>query len=60
MLAEFAAAIRDDREPLVTGLDGYRALEVVEAAYRSVASGEPVPLPLSDGAPAVAATGVEG
>ncbi|MDQ3870616.1 MAG: Gfo/Idh/MocA family oxidoreductase [Chloroflexota bacterium] len=46
MLADFAAAIRDGREPLVTGLDGYRALEVVEAAYRSVSSGEPVSFPL--------------
>jgi predicted dehydrogenase len=50
MLAEFAAAIRENREPAVTGLDGYRALEVVEAAYRSVGSGEPVRLALSDGA----------
>jgi predicted dehydrogenase len=42
MLAEFVAAIRDDREPAVTGVDGLRALEVVDAAYRSVETGEPV------------------
>jgi predicted dehydrogenase len=44
MLAEFVAAIREDREPAVTGVDGLRALEIVDAAYRSVASGEPVPV----------------
>jgi len=42
MLTEFVAAIREDREPTVTGVDGLRALEVVDAAYRSVESGEPV------------------
>ena len=42
MLDEFVAAIREDREPAVTGVDGLRALEVVDAAYRSVESGEPV------------------
>jgi predicted dehydrogenase len=42
MLAEFVAAIREERAPAVTGLDGLRALEVVDAAYRSVESGEPV------------------
>lgn len=42
MIAEFVAAIREDREPAVTGVDGLRALEVVDAAYRSIESGEPV------------------
>ena len=42
MLAEFAAAIREGRPPAITGLDGLRALEIVEAAYRSVGSGTPV------------------
>jgi predicted dehydrogenase len=42
LLAEFVAAIREGREPAITGLDGLRALEIVEAAYRSVASGAPV------------------
>jgi predicted dehydrogenase len=44
MLAEFASAIRERREPAVTGVDGLRAVEVVEAAYRSVEAGEPVPV----------------
>jgi predicted dehydrogenase len=44
MLAEFAASIRDEREPSVTGVDGLRAVEVVAAAYRSIESGAPVSL----------------
>jgi predicted dehydrogenase len=44
MLAEFVAAIREDREPTVTGLDGLRALEIVDAAYRSIQTGEPIRL----------------
>lgn len=46
MIAEFVAAIREQREPLVTGMDGYRAVEVALAAYDSAASGEPVRLGL--------------
>ena len=44
MIAEFVAAISVKRAPSVTGLDGYKALEVVIAAYRSVELGEPVAL----------------
>jgi predicted dehydrogenase len=44
MIGEFLAAIRQRREPAVTGLDGLRAVEIVEAAYRSIESGEPVRL----------------
>jgi predicted dehydrogenase len=44
MLAEFVAAIREGREPAVTGIDGLRALEIVEAAYRSIEAGQPVAL----------------
>lgn len=39
MVDEFIAAVREDREAYVTGVDGLRAVEVVDAAYRSVASG---------------------
>ncbi len=42
MLAEFVAVVRDDREPAVTGIDGLRAVEIVDAAYRSIAAGAPV------------------
>jgi predicted dehydrogenase len=44
MLAEFVAACRGDREPAVTALDGLRALEIVDAAYRSIATGAPIRL----------------
>ena len=41
MVDEFVAAVSEGREPFVTGEDGLRAVEVVEAAYRSVKSGKP-------------------
>jgi predicted dehydrogenase len=44
MVGEFVMAIREGRAPTVTGLDGLRALEIVDAAYRSIETGEPVPL----------------
>ncbi len=47
MVNEFAAAIREDRAPAITGYDGYKAVEIVAAVYRSAASGQPVKLPLA-------------
>lgn len=44
MLAEFVSALRERRPPHVTGTDGYRALEVVAAAYESARTGQPVRL----------------
>lgn len=44
---DFAGAIRERREPVVTGRDGRAAVEMVEAADRSAASGVAVALPLS-------------
>jgi predicted dehydrogenase len=44
MLRAFVDAVRAGEEPPITGLDGLRAVEVVEAAYRSAASGQPVGL----------------
>ena len=35
-------AIKNDREPLVNGVEGYKALEVIKAIYRSSESGKPV------------------
>ena len=46
MVDEFVAAIKDNRQPKVSGYDGLKAVEVVEAAYRSAESGQPVSLPL--------------
>ena len=42
MLSDFAAAIRDNRQPRVTGLDGLRAVEVTLAAYESDRTGQTV------------------
>ena len=39
-------AIREGRAPVVTGHDGRAAVEMVEAADRSAASGQAVALPL--------------
>jgi predicted dehydrogenase len=45
MVDEFVAAIRDRRTPSITGCDGYKAVEIVQAVYRSAESGQPVRLP---------------
>ncbi len=42
MVEEFAAAIRENRAPRVTGLDGLRAVEVTIAAYESDRTGQAV------------------
>jgi predicted dehydrogenase len=42
-LRDLAAAIRNGTPPAITGEDGLRALEVVEAIYASAASGQAVP-----------------
>lgn len=47
MVNEFAAAIRENRQPAVTGYDGYKAVEIALAAYRSAETGQPVRLPLA-------------
>jgi UDP-N-acetyl-2-amino-2-deoxyglucuronate dehydrogenase len=41
---DFGAAIRDGRAPLVSGEEGYRALQVVSAIYRSCRQGASVTL----------------
>ena len=44
MVDEFVQAILEGRETAVTGEDGYKAVEIVIAAYQSIATGEPVKL----------------
>ena len=39
VLADFVAAIRDDRAPAVDGREGRRAVALIEAIYRSAATG---------------------
>ena len=46
MWADYAAAIVEGTTPRVTGEDGLRAVEIIEAAYRAQASGCAVHLPL--------------
>ncbi len=41
---DFGEAIRDGRQPLVSGEEGYKALELVEAIYRSCRKGTKVVL----------------
>jgi predicted dehydrogenase len=47
MWEHFAECIRSRKQPLTSGEQGRRALELVEAIYRSVDSGKPIRLPLS-------------
>ena len=47
--ANFAAWILRDEPPVLTGEDGLRCVEILQAAYISVATGEPVKLPLEPG-----------
>ena len=42
MVSEFVAAIRENRSPRVTGVDGLRAVEATLAAYESVRTGQTV------------------
>ena len=44
MLAEFVAALRENREPKVSGEDGLRAVEVTLAAYESARTGKVIKL----------------
>ena len=48
LYADVIDAIKNDRDPYVTGEDGRRALELVLAVYKSAAEGRPVKLPLTD------------
>ncbi|HUO31284.1 MAG TPA: Gfo/Idh/MocA family oxidoreductase [Bryobacteraceae bacterium] len=41
---DFGQAIREGRQPLVSGEEGYRALEIVDAVYRSCRSKEKITL----------------
>jgi len=42
MISDFASAIRENRPPRVTGMDGLRAVEATLAAYESTRTGETV------------------
>ncbi|MCL7416559.1 MAG: Gfo/Idh/MocA family oxidoreductase, partial [Halalkalicoccus sp.] len=42
LIGDFVNAVRNDREPMTTPDDGLKATAVVEAAYKSTETGEPV------------------
>lgn len=42
LVADFLTSIHEQREPSVTGIDGLRAVQVTEAAYKSAKSGRMV------------------
>ncbi|HEY8601225.1 MAG TPA: Gfo/Idh/MocA family oxidoreductase [Thermomicrobiales bacterium] len=45
-IQDFVRAVRDDREPAVTGAEARKALEIILAIYHSSRTGLPVRLPL--------------
>ena len=45
-LTSFAGWVMEDREPILTGWDGLRCVEIMEAAYLSARCGREVQLPL--------------
>ncbi len=47
LFADFIDAIRQKREPLVSGITGKKALEIILAIYKSQKTGLPVDLPTS-------------
>jgi len=46
LYADFLDALENDREPLVNGARGKKALEIILAIYKSQKTGRPVDLPL--------------
>ena len=45
-LQSFIGWVTNDTKPILTGWDGLRAVEIIDAAYRSIAQKKPVELPL--------------
>jgi len=45
-IEDFLCAILEDREPLVTGEDGRRTVEIFTAIYRSQRDSRPIKFPL--------------
>ena len=48
LYADMINAIKNDRQPYITAMDGKRALELVLAIYKSAAEGVSVKLPLKE------------
>ena len=47
LYADFIDAIEQNRDPLISGEKGKKALEIILAIYKSQKTGKPVKLPLS-------------
>jgi len=47
LFKDFVSAIEEDREPLISGESGKKALEIILAIYKSQKTGKPVNLPLN-------------
>jgi predicted dehydrogenase len=47
-LRDFLAAVREGRDPAVTGEEGHKTVEIIQALYRSGRDHAPVRLPLTD------------
>jgi predicted dehydrogenase len=47
-IADFVAAIRENRAPEVDGLEGRKAIEIIRAIYSSAQSGKMITLPFED------------
>jgi predicted dehydrogenase len=45
-LSHFFDCVRNDKQPLASGMDGRRSLEVVMAAFKSAETGQTVTLPM--------------
>jgi len=45
---DFVEAVREDREPLVNGLEGRKALEITRAIYKSAKAGRAVKFPVRE------------
>ena len=57
-IAHFAAVVAGDEQPLVSGEEGLRTLQVIEAIQTAVRRGETVVIDSQPGAPAAAKTGM--
>ena len=47
-IEDMVRAIENDREPLISGVDGRRTIEFISAVYQSAFTGMPVSLPMTD------------
>jgi len=45
-IEEMVKAIKENREPLVNGEEGRKAIEIISAIYKSSRTGKPVKFPL--------------